>query len=232
MIASCYRIARSLYQLVPRRLRKMRPLRRLAERVTSAFASHDDIYDTEFYCARPNAGHAAPAIASSIYGMLHPSRVVDVGCGAGDLLEALTQLGCQCVGLECAVAGLEICRRRGLTARKFDIERDTLPSDIAPCDVVVCLEVAEHLPARVADRLVEILAQLSSTIVFTAATPGQGGVDHVNEQPHEYWIGKFEALGYHIQKQLAATWQATWESIGIATYYYRNLMIFRRSQSG
>lgn len=53
---------------------------------------------------------------------------------------------------------------------------------------------------------------------------------HVNEQPHEYWIAKFEALGYHRDEQLVATWQAGWEAGGIPAYYYRNLMVFRWGQ--
>jgi len=31
---------------------------------------------------------------------------------------------------------------------------------------------------------------------MTAATPGQGGTHHVNEQPREYWYKKFRSRGY------------------------------------
>lgn len=33
-------------------------------------------------------------------------------------------------------------------------------------------------------------------MLFSAATPGQGGYRHVNEQPHEYWLNRFEDRGY------------------------------------
>lgn len=231
MITRLYRMGRGLYRLIPHRFHELGPLRRFAERVTAAFAPHDDVYTAEFYRQRAQvASKAGAVIAKSIDASLHPSKVVDVGCGTGDLLESLAQFGCHGLGLECAQAALEICRSKGVNARTFDIETDSLPADIGHCDVVVCLEVAEHLPERAADRLVGMLTQLSSTVVFGAATPGQGGHDHVNEQPHEYWITKFEALGYHRDQKLVATWQAAWEAGGIPAYYYRNLMIFRRGQ--
>lgn len=95
-------------------------------------------------------------------------------------------------------------------------------------DVAISMEVAEHLPKRYADRLVGLLAALAPTVVFSGATPGQGGMDHVNEQPHEYWITKFEARGFRYELELTDRWRRQWEVDGVASFYHRNLMIFRR----
>jgi hypothetical protein len=63
-------------------------------------------------------------------------------------------------------------------------------------DLVVCTEVAEHLGQREGNRLVRVIAASAvKWVFFTAATPGQGGHHHVNEQPHEYWRRKFERNG-------------------------------------
>lgn len=48
-------------------------------------------------------------------------------------------------------------------------------------DLVLCLEVAEHLPASAADTLVRSLTGLGNVIAFSAAIPFQGGANHVNE---------------------------------------------------
>jgi hypothetical protein len=32
--------------------------------------------------------------------------------------------------------------------------------------------------------------------VFSAAIPGQGGVNHINEQPPKYWVEKFWRRGF------------------------------------
>lgn len=64
-------------------------------------------------------------------------------------------------------------------------------------DLVISSEVAEHLPEEKAQIFITNLTNHASSIIyFTAAEPGQGGVDHINEQPHEYWIEKFNLNGF------------------------------------
>jgi hypothetical protein len=90
------------------------------------------------------------------------------------------------------------------------------------------MEVAEHLPARVAERYVGLLAGLAPVIVFTAAPPGQGGADHVNEQPPSYWIEKFSRRGFAHDEARSRAWRARWKASGkVQGWYYRNLMLFR-----
>jgi hypothetical protein len=91
------------------------------------------------------------------------------------------------------------------------------------------MEVAEHLPEKAAGRYVDLLTRLSSVIVFTAAPPGQGGQDHINEQPPSYWISKFQDLGFAQDRLLSERWRKIWRgSSAVASWYYENLMIFRR----
>ena len=50
-------------------------------------------------------------------------------------------------------------------------------------------DVAEHLESKHADFYVECLSSGNAKkLIFTAASPGQGGEGHYNEQPKEYWI--------------------------------------------
>jgi hypothetical protein len=49
---------------------------------------------------------------------------------------------------------------------------------------VICTEVAEHLLAEHADALIENIDRAAAEwVFFTAATLGQRGFGHVNEQP-------------------------------------------------
>jgi hypothetical protein len=77
---------------------------------------------------------------------------------------------------------------------RANLEHGVLP--LGRFDVCLCIEVAEHLSPEAAPRLVEGLTRLSDTIVFSAATPGQGGVGHINEQPHSYWHELFQRCGF------------------------------------
>jgi hypothetical protein len=132
------------------------------------------------------------------------------------------------VGLEHAEAARVMCRERGLDVRDFDLEGDTYAVGDRS-DLAVCLEVAEHLPARAGDRLVELLCTIAETVLFTAATPGQGGTDHVNEQPHAYWVARFQRHGFSLDEAPTQTIRAEWRAAGTADWYHRNALVFRRS---
>ena len=62
-------------------------------------------------------------------------------------------------------------------------------------DLVLSLEVAEHLPSECAEAFVESLVNLGPVILFSAAIPYQGGENHVNEQWPEYWVGVLSGEG-------------------------------------
>lgn len=190
-------------------------------------AKHQEIYNTQYYVDMERAaGQAADAMAESIVSEFHPTRVMDIGCGTGALLEAIGSHGVSVKGFEYSDAGLEFCWRRNLDVVKFDLVAD-LPAPDERCDVVVSTEVAEHLPASAADRYVALLCSLAPVIVFTAARPGQGGRDHINEQPHEYWIEKFAGLGFEFQRERSLEWRRAWKSREIPYWYHQNLMIFK-----
>jgi SAM-dependent methyltransferase len=190
--------------------------------------SHDELYDEKYYeFVDEVASTSTDAMADSIVGEYHPSSVLDVGCGTGTLLVSLRARGVPGIGLEYSRAALRVCLRRGLDVRRFDLERDRLPP-LGRFDVVISTEVAEHLPASCADRYVDVLCAAADVVVFTAATPGQGGHDHVNEQPHDYWMAKFRARGFSFQEQRSLQWRAVWDARQTQSWYHRNLMLFHR----
>lgn len=119
--------------------------------------------------------------------------VVDFGCNNGQWLKAFNDLEVtDVVGIDGeGVVGY-------LTYRGRFIQHDlTQPLSLhRTFDLALCIEVAEHLPEIAADTLLDTLALHSETVVFSAATPGQGGFAHLNEQPFDYWEAKFKDRGY------------------------------------
>jgi SAM-dependent methyltransferase len=221
---------RSIWRaLVPATLRDTGPIRKIKHFVAKRI-SHNILYDSAYFQSdiEDQAVRSAGTIADSILTDLKPSTAIDVGCGTGALLEALQVRGCRVFGLEYADSGLEFCRRRNLEVQKFDIERESIPED-RTFDVVISMEVAEHLAESRADRFVSLLTRLANRIVFTAAPPGQHGIDHVNEQPMPYWIAKFRDRGFTPDLELTDRWRKDWEESGkVAFYYSQNLLIFSR----
>ena len=154
--------------------------------IRSRYGSHDELYDARYFSGvDKHAQQSARAMAESIVADFAPARVVDVGCGTGALLAELQSLGVEVRGLEYAEAALACCRGRGVNVTRVDLEGIVGTDVIGRCDVAVSQEVAEHLPGRVAGQLVALLCQAERAVVFGAARPGQGGTDHVNEQPLE-----------------------------------------------
>jgi cyclopropane fatty-acyl-phospholipid synthase-like methyltransferase len=166
-------------------------------------------------------------MARSIFECFHPETLIDVGCGTGALLKAFRGLGCEVRGLEYSDAGLAYCQSRSLPVEKFNIEMDLLATK-EHHDVAVSFEVAEHLPIWTADRFVELLRGLAPAIVMSAATPGQGGHHHLNEQPHSYWIEKFHRRGYLFDLLTSVRFSSEWKASGAAYWYCDNVMVFRR----
>lgn len=198
-------------------------------RLKAAWFPREMNYDAEYFLRDIDgpATASAPIMATSILRDFAPKSVIDIGCGTGALLAQLRNEGCSVVGLEYAAAARELCAKRGLDAIAFDIMYDNFDAP-RPYDVVISMEVAEHLPEHVADRYVDLLARLGKNIVLTAATPGQGGTDHVNEQPHEYWIKKFEQRNRILDWTLTSNWRAAWRDSGhVQSWYYNNLLVFR-----
>ena len=234
VVRGCYHLIlpeplrHGLYMGTPRSLKR---LRRFVVQTIERTGEHNEIYDAAYYAkfVEPTMQMSASAMADSICREFMPGTAIDVGCGTGVLMAVLRERGVKVQGFEYSDAALDICRDRGLTTTKLDIEHDPFPD--LQADVVISTEVAEHLPKSCADRFVSLLSSLSSTVVLTAAVPGAGpsGTDHVNEQPNEYWISKFEARSYRFDDHLAQTWRSEWSRKGVAACFASSVMVFRAS---
>lgn len=211
-----------------KRSRLVRLVDHVVRLVDHVVRNHDAVYDKAYYdsAVEGAAARAAPVMAETICRRFRPETVVDVGCGTGALLAAFRERSCGIHGLEYAEAGLEYCRRRGLPVRKFKIGSDAPGAE--RYDLAVSFEVAEHLPPWLADKFVDLLCALAPIVVMSAATPGQGGVDHVNEQPHSYWAEKFRSRSYDLDADSTNLFRSAWKQAVVAGWYCENIMCFAR----
>ena len=71
--------------------------------------------------------------------------------------------------------------------------------------------------------LVDTLCWHSRQVVFSAATPGQGGHDHRNERPLSYWKHLFMGVcGYTMKDLIRPVIQGT----QVASWYKANIVCF------
>jgi SAM-dependent methyltransferase len=123
--------------------------------------------------------------------------VLDVGCGPAVWLAEWSRIGAkEVVGVDGDYVPRHTLAIPADAFRAIDISQ---PFDLGQrFDLVVCLEVAEHIPEAHSDTLIDNLCRHGDVIMFSAAIPGQGGEFHVNERPYEHWRRKFAARGYAV----------------------------------
>lgn len=206
-------------------------LKTMAHQRLKVFDKHNAIYnDSYFEGIERYAQASVRCMVKTLVDLEGVHSLYDVGCGTGALMLEAKKMGIDVKGCDLSEASIQICRRKGLAVEQVDLESDDVTCPTVN-DLACCLEVAEHLPGNCADRLVKSLCKLSSRVVFSAAPPGQADVehhDHVNEQPKEYWIEKFAQNGFDYCEAQTRGIADAWEKGGVAFFYHRNLMIFKK----
>jgi SAM-dependent methyltransferase len=159
---------------------------------------------------------------------LAPARsVIDVGCGLGCWLAAFREAGIEdALGLD----GDYIDRRRMAIPQDRFLPHDLLhPIPVRRrFDLVLSLEVAEHLPEARAAGFIAELAGLGDVVLFSAAIPHQGGTGHCNEQWPAYWAGHFARHGYVPVDCLRSV---LWDNPDIHWWFAQNLLFFVRREA-
>lgn len=183
----------------------------------------EDLYDSGYHQYIANESRqTANVVAAAVTELVKLTSVVDVGCGNGYWLSAFRGCGAKEIlgidGHHVDQSILEIAPEEFLA---WDLE--TPVSVGRRFDLVVSLEVAEHLSEEAADSYVETLVSLGPVVLFSAAVPNQGGVNHVNEQWPHYWSEKFQRYGYSAIDCLRYRF---WDDSDVNWWYAQNILLF------
>lgn len=170
--------------------------------------------------------YSARKILDLLTSTLNVESVLDVGCGAGIWMrESLSQGIRKVRGVDGPwmrdaefVVNPDLITLTDLRAG-FDLGEDF--------DLVLCMEVAEHIEDKYSDHVLDCLCRHGDTVCFSAAIPGQGGVHHVNEKYQSYWADKFQSMGYDTYDIIRPK---IWGIDSIDFYYAQNALVYSKNE--
>ncbi len=170
---------------------------------------------------------SANQVLSIVKEYIETRSVLDVGCGLGTWLQTARELGAEEVmGIEgpwldrkAVVVDPGLIQTIDLT-QPFNLGRRF--------DLVICIEVGEHLQANAASDFVGSLVAHGDCVLFSAAIPFQGGHDHVNEQFLDYWVKLFAQQGY---RPLDIVRGRIWDDLSMLWWLKQNCVLFCSEQA-
>ena len=199
------------------------------------------IYSKEFFEQFRAYGDAYPALARAISKhMPRDASIVDVGCGHGFLVEALRTSGfAHSYGIEGSVSAKDMWPEPYKNTYYKLQDLSALDATIPETDFVSTFEVAEHLPPSRATHFVQLLTKHRPRLIFFgAATSFQDrgrNPGHLNEQPIQYWVERFEKEGYVLDAARSAALRVGLLSddgykmalqTGKAWWFVKNVVVF------
>lgn len=165
-----------------------------------------EIYNYEYYhnCCGPIA-YEDPAhwveffggIANKIVNDIHPKTVLDAGCAMGYLVAALRDRGVEAYGVDISEYAISKVREDIRPYCAVGSLAEPLPDGLPKrYDLVVTIEVLEHLYEEDGKQAIHNLCALSDRIIFSSTPDDFTERTHVNVQQREYWARLFAAEGF------------------------------------
>ena len=184
-------------------------------------------YTERFYEGQLGSGDSVKAVVPLVLDLAPIESVLDVGCGVGHWLAGFAEAGVSdLMGIDRDEVPVHLLQIPTSGIERVDLSR---PFDLGRTfDLVVSLEVAEHLPAASADGFVASIAAHGDLVLFSAAIPGQGGVSHINEQWAHYWSALFAKSGFEVLDPIRPL---IWDRDDVAYCYAQNCLVYARGEA-
>jgi D-inositol-3-phosphate glycosyltransferase len=141
-------------------------------------------------------------IADLIVSEIGPKTVLDAGCAIGFLVDALRQRNVEAWGIDISEYAIRHVPERVRAFCWTDSVTDELDRDY---DLIVCLEVLEHLPPHLAPIAIGNFSRHTNGVVFSASPDGFRDPTHLNVRPTDYWVELFGRHGFFRNLDLDAS---------------------------
>lgn len=131
-------------------------------------------------------------IAKNIVEKFNPKTVLDAGCAMGYLVEALRSRGVEAYGFDVSDYAISNADEKIKPYCFVHSITDDLPGSLPQkFDLIVTIEVLEHLFPEDGSKAIKNLCKYSDTIIFTSTPNDIEDMTHLNVQQSEYWCKEF-----------------------------------------
>lgn len=170
---------------------------------------------------------AAKAIVPLILQYIQPKSIIHIGCGVGAWLAEFRLKGISDIrGIDNRCLSSELLQIPNECYIKHDLT-DYASTVNRKYDLALSLEVAQCIEPQKADDYIKSLTRVSNVVIFSAAIPYQGGVNHINENWMEYWVALFQKYEFYpvdcFRSQLWTNQNVNWR-------FRQNLVMFVQKQ--
>jgi SAM-dependent methyltransferase len=146
-------------------------------------------------------------IVARITNEIQPKTVLDAGCALGFLVEGLRNQGVEAYGVdisEFAISSVHVSIQPycwvGSVTEPFPQKYD----------LIVSIEVLEHMPKEQSELAVANLCQHADDILFSSSPVDYKESTHFNVQPPEYWVSVFARHGFYRDVDYDASFITHW----------------------
>ena len=198
-------------------------------RYDKIFCQLNDLYRRGWYETKEISYHQieceegpfAKRLANWISAESTSLTVLDIGCGPGTYVRAFREVGVDAIGIDTdeRVSGQEYLSQQSLFNTKLQAQ------------LVLCLEVAEHIDSSLSDDIAASVAgavEPGGMLIWSAAHPGQGGTGHINCQPKSYWHSKLKEAGLERDEETESKLLNYVKAGYHMGWFYLNGMVFRK----
>jgi SAM-dependent methyltransferase len=172
-------------------------------------------YDAYYYkhnCGQPYERNPEwlaffSSIADTIIRKIDPRKVLDVGCAMGMLVEAFRDRGVEAYGLDLSEYAVGQVREDVRSYCRVASLLDPIPDH---CDLVIAIEVLEHIEPKWTEKAIGNLATAGKDILFSSTPFDYKEGSHFNTQPPEYWAELFAGHGFFRDVDFDASFITPW----------------------
>ncbi len=151
--------------------------------------------------------HFFDSIAERLVKDICPKTVLDAGCAMGFLVETLRQKKVEAWGVDISEYAIQKVSPAIQPYCWVDSVTKPFPRKY---DLIVCIEVLEHLPPQEAEQAIANFCQHTDDVLFSSSPFDYKEATHFNVQPPEYWAEQFAKQGFVRDVDFDASFITSW----------------------